>query len=109
MVSEKRLHLQGRDMKLLLGLFESRIMTAAHVATLYFSGSKEAAKKRLQKLKAAGFVTERKRRVNEPSILILTRKGFSMLDGEKLLSEFPRLSESAFEKRADVSALTIRH
>lgn len=101
--------IQDRDKTLLRGLFESRIMTSAHVAVLYFAGRKEAAKKRLQKLKAAGLVTERKRRVNESSILFLTRKGFSILDGEKLLSEFPRLSATAFEKRADVSALTIRH
>ena len=105
----EKVALQKRDFALLGGLFESRIMTSAHVATLYFAGRKEAAKKRLQKLKAAGFVTERKRRVNESSVLFLTRKGFSMLDGEKLLSEFPRLSATAFEKRADVSAVTIRH
>jgi len=35
---------------------DPRIMTSAHVAALYFAGKKEAAKKRLQKLKAAGFV-----------------------------------------------------
>jgi len=84
-------------------------MTSAHTAAIYFDGSKEAAKKRLQKLKAAGLITERKRRVNEPSVLFLTRKGFSLLECEKLLSEFPRLSATAFEKRANVSALTIRH
>jgi hypothetical protein len=100
---------QDRDVVILCGLFESRVMSAAHIAALYFAGSKEAAKKRLQKLKAAGVITERKRRVNEPSILFLTRKGFTLLSNGNLLSGFPQLSVTAFEKRAAVSALTIRH
>jgi Replication-relaxation len=101
--------IQDRDLTFLRGLFESRIMTAAHVAALYFSGSKEAAKKRLQKLKAAGLISERKRRVNEPAVLFLARKGFTLLSNDNLLADFPRLSPTAFEKRADVSPLTIRH
>lgn len=101
--------IQERDLVLLRGLFESRIMTAAHIATLYFEGRKEAAKKRLQKLKAAGLVTERKRRVNEASILFLTRKAFVLLSNENLIAEFPRLSAATFERRANVSALTINH
>jgi hypothetical protein len=102
-------HLQERDFAMLCGLFESRLMTATHIAALHFAGSKEAAKKRLQKVKAAGLISERKRRVNEPAVLFLTRKGFTLLSNENLLSDYPRLSAAAFEKRADVSALTIRH
>lgn len=101
--------IQNRDRTLLLGFFESRIMTASHIAAIYFNGSREAAKKRLQKLKAAGLVSERKRRVNEQAVLFLTRKGFSLLSEEGKLADFPRLSAASFEKRADVSALTIRH
>ncbi len=101
--------LQKRDHDLLLGLFESRIMTAAHIAKLFFDGKKEATKKRLQKIKAAGFISERKRRVNEPSVLFLTRKGFALLSNENLLEDYPKLSATTFEKRANVSALTIRH
>lgn len=48
--------LQDRDLSLLRGLFESRIMTAEHVAALFFIGSREAAKKRLQKIKAASLI-----------------------------------------------------
>src|SRR5437870_10925407 len=103
------LQIQPRDLALLRGLFESRVMTTAHIAALYFAGSREAAKKRLQKLKAARLVGERKRRVNEPSVLFLTRKGHSILTAENQLSEFPKLSSSAFEKRANVSDLTLRH
>lgn len=101
--------IQPRDFALLRGLFESRVMTAAHVAALYFNGSREAAKKRLQKIKTGGFIRERKRRVNEPSVLFLTRKSYVLLNDQGLLSEFPSLSPSAFEKRANVSDLTLRH
>ncbi len=100
---------QDRDMQLLRGLFESRVMTVKHIAALYFEGKREAAKKRLQKLKAASLISQRKRRVNEPAVLFLTRKGFSLLSTDNLLSDYPRLSPTAFEKRADVSPLTIRH
>jgi hypothetical protein len=84
-------------------------MTTAHAAALHFSGRKEAAKKRLQKLRGAGLINERGRRVNESSILFLSRKGFSLLSEHNLLADFPALSAAAFEKRADVSALTLRH
>jgi hypothetical protein len=68
-----RLRLQERDLTLLRSLFECRVMTAAHVAALFFDGKHEYTKKRLQKIKAAGFITARKRRMNEPAILLLTR------------------------------------
>src|SRR5258708_4095686 len=103
------LHLQGRDHLLLTGLFESRVMTAAHIASLYFDGMAEYAKKRLQKLKAAGFIGERKRRVNEPSILFLTSKAFKVLHEKGSLSEYPSLSPISMERRARVGDLTLRH
>lgn len=109
MAAFSRIHFQDRDIVVLRGLFESRVMTGAHVAALYFAGKKEAAKKRLQKLKAAGFINERKRRVNEPAVLYLTRKGHSVLTQEGSISDLPKLSPVVFEKRADVSPLTIRH
>ena len=108
-VSSDKLHFQDRDFALLRGLFESRVMTAAHIAALYFGGSGEAAKKRLQKIKTESLIGERKRRVNEKSVLFLTRKGHALLTQQDLLSEFPKLSSSAFEKRASVSDLTLRH
>ena len=101
--------LQERDLALLRGLFECRIMTAAHVAAIYFDGKGEYTKKRLQKLKAAGLIGERKRRVNEPSILFLTRKAFTLLDRDGKLADFPQLGPTVFESRANVSLLTQRH
>jgi hypothetical protein len=103
------LQLTKRDFALLRGLFESRVMTAAHVTALFFDGKREYTKKRLQKLKAAGLVGERKRNANEPSVLFLPRKAFALLTAHGQLSEYPSLSKSSFEARASVSALTLRH
>jgi hypothetical protein len=56
------LQLQPRDLALLRGLFECRIMTAPHVAALFFDGKHPYTIKRLQKLKAPGLIGERTRR-----------------------------------------------
>ncbi len=101
--------LQARDVELLHGLLCCRVMTVGHVASLYFEGRSEAAKKRLQKLKAAGLIGERPRRSFEPAILYLSRKGFVLLGAEGVLQQYPQLSLPALEKRARVSDLTISH
>ena len=100
---------QPRDLSFLRDLFESRVMTSTQAATLHFAGSKEAAKKRLQKLKAAGYVSERKRRSTEPAVLFLTAKAFAHLRTSGVLAEYPSFSAAALEKRARVSELTLRH
>lgn len=106
---DRTVEISERDRSLLCGLFEARIMTAKHLAALYFAGNDEAAKKRLQKLKAVGLVAERARRVNDPSILFLTRKGFKLLEGDGSLSRYPPLGVTSFERRTQVSALTLQH
>jgi hypothetical protein len=103
------LQLQDRDFAFLRGLFESRIMASAHAATLYFGSKREYTKKRLQKLKAAGLVSARRRQVNEPAVLFLTRKGFTLLKTGGHLLEYPPLGTNSFEARANVSEFTIRH
>lgn len=101
--------LQDRDIALLRGLFESRVMTSAHIATLYFDGKREYTKKRLQKLKAAGLIGERKRNANESSVLFLTRKAFTLLASQGQLLEYPSMGKNSFEVRANVSEVTLRH
>jgi len=103
------LQLQDRDLALLRGLFECRVMTADHIATLYFEGKLSYTVKRLQKLKAAGFIGERKRNANEKSILFLTRKSFVLLASQGQLEEYPALGKNTFEARANVSERTLRH
>jgi hypothetical protein len=104
-----RVEIQIRDIELLRGLFESRVMTAEHIAALFFNGSREAAKKRLQKLKAAGFIGERKRKAYEPAVLSLTTKAFFVLQEQGIFAEYPKLDTLALNKRAHVSNLTIQH
>lgn len=101
--------LQPRDASLLRGLFDSRVMTLSHISRLYFGGRDEAAKKRVQKLKVAGFLGERARRAYARSVLFLTRKGFQMLVEDGQLSQYPQLSWRMLEKRMQVSQLTLRH
>jgi hypothetical protein len=104
-----KIELQERDAEILRGLFDSRLMTLAHAAALHFDGRQEAAKKRIQKLKAAGLIGERKRKVYEPSVLFLTREGFSLLTDRGLLSDAPQMTWSSLQKRLQVSDLTLRH
>jgi hypothetical protein len=103
------LQYQERDLKLLRGLFECRVMTKDHATALYFEGKGEAAKKRLQKLKAAGLIGERPRRAFEPSILFLTRDGLVLLQKQGVLKDYPAFDLPALDRRARVSDLTIRH
>ncbi len=101
--------LQERDLALLRALFESRIMTAVHVAEIFFEGRAEATKKRLQKLKAATLIGERPRRAYEPAVLYLSRAGLALLKERGDLNDYPSLSLPSLEKRSQVSQLTIRH
>lgn len=103
------IEIQERDMALLRGLFESRIMTIAHIAEIFFHGRREAAKKRIQKLKTAGLVGERPRRATDPSVLFVTKLSLKMLEHEGVLSDYPSASLLSLEKRTRVSDLTIRH
>jgi len=105
----KSISLQDRDLELLTGLFESRVMTSAHVTSLYFNGRGEAAKKRLQKLKGVGFIAERPHRVSEHAMLFLTRKAFSLLGEKGVLQKYPAFTLPALERRARVSDLTLSH
>ncbi len=101
--------IQPRDLQLLRGLFESRVMTLTHAAELHFGGSFEAAKKRVQKLKSAGLLAERVRKRYQPSILHLTHQAFAVLKEHKQLDGYPPLAWQSMEKRARVSSMTIAH
>ena len=101
--------LQERDLAILQGLFESRLMTLTHITHLYFNGRSEAAKKRIQRLKRERFIRERARRVYQPSILHLSRRAFGELSSRGMLLEYPSLAWNQLEDRAKVSELTLRH
>lgn len=103
------LELQERDLAIFRGLFESRLMTLDHIARLYFANQYEAAKKRIQRLKAERFLRERARRVYEPSILHLSHRAFDELSRRGHLKEYPQYAWNQLEDRANVSDLTLRH
>ena len=84
-------------------------MPTAHATVLYFDNKIHAANKRLQRLKAAGFISERPRRAFEPSILFLTRKGLTLLQEHGVLNEYPSFNLPALERRTRVSDRTISH
>jgi hypothetical protein len=101
--------LQDNDLAILRGLLESRLMTTRHVADIHFGGRPETAKKRLQQLKAEKFVGERRRLVNEPAILYLSRGGLTVLRKRGVLADYPPLGMVALLRRSRVSELTVRH
>ena len=100
---------QPRDIAVLRGLLDSRVATIHHLSKLYFAGHLEAARKRVQKLKAAGVIHERPRRSTEPSVYCLNRKAFEVLHAHGVLREYPSVGWAHLEKRARVSELTLRH
>jgi hypothetical protein len=101
--------LQERDLTILQALFESRLMTLNHITHLFFDGHIEAAKKRIQRLKADRYIRERARRVYQPSILHLSRRAFVELSSPGMLLGYPRLAWNQLEDRAKVSESTLRH
>jgi hypothetical protein len=109
MGARTEIRLQPRDLDLFRELFESRLMTLAHAAALHFEGSGEAAKKRLQKLKAAGYLGERARHVTEAPALFLTRKAMLLLEEQGVMNDYPHLGSFSLAKRSSVSDFTLRH
>jgi hypothetical protein len=103
------LQFQKRDFEVLRGLFESRVMTLKHISKLFFEDKCEYTKKRLRKIKAAGLVVERRRRVNERSVLCLTPKALTVLEAEGILAEYPWRSAVSSSSRANVSDITLAH
>jgi hypothetical protein len=85
------------------------MMTVQHIAAIYFSGKLDAARKRIQRLKATGYIDERPRRAYEPAILFMTKKAFATLQSCGLLESYPQVGWTALEKRVRVSQSTIQH
>ena len=84
-------------------------MTRQHLAESYFDGKTEACKKRIQKLLSSNMISERSRRPNEPAVLFLARRGFDTLSDAGMLSNYPQRDWRSFQKRVNVSEVTIRH
>src|SRR5438552_1315841 len=103
------MRIEQRDLLILRELFVSRTMTSRHLASMFFNGSKDAANKRIKKLKSIGLIAERQRRPTDPSILTLGKRAPAVLGERGILSEYPQLSVSSMFGRSRVSDLTLRH
>jgi hypothetical protein len=103
------LRLQPRDFQLLRGLFECRMMTLSHATALFFEDRYESASKRVQALKAAGYVRDRRRGIGQPSLLYLAKRAFDLLKAEGRLADYPHLTPEQFEKRSRIKESTLEH
>lgn len=105
----RNLVLSDRDIDLLRGLFECRVMAARHVVALYFRGRAEMAKKRLQRLKTARLVTARARSRFSPASIFLTLHGIRTLASRGILREYATAYGPSLDKRTRVSDRTLEH
>ncbi len=103
------LHLTARDRAVLIGLFEARVFTLKQLAKLYFEDRYEMTKKRLQKLKAAGYVRALNRAPFQPSALVLAKKGFLAVRHAEELARYPEIPWNTFYKRTQIADSTLRH
>lgn len=103
------IRLAPRDIAILTDLLESRVMTSAQISRLHFEGRAEMSKKRLQALKKAGLISERRRNILEPSVRFLSKKGFHLLQELGVLEKYPPLSVPALVRRSQVGKATILH
>jgi hypothetical protein len=100
---------QPRDCALLLELLDSRLMTLGHAAALFFEGRREAAKKRLQKIRRAGLIVQRPRRPQEPAIYSLGRTGYLRLREAGELGPAADPGWAKLQKRQRTHDLMLRH
>jgi hypothetical protein len=103
-----RVQIQKRDLELLELLLHSRILTLRHAAVLSFDGNKEAAKKRIQKLKAAGLILQKPRKVAEKGVLYISKKGFECLCLHEALPG-EDFTIRSFTKRAEIGPSMLPH
>ena len=101
--------LQPRDYRLLRSLFECRTMTLSQATALFFEGRYEAARKRIQILRRAGYIGDKRRKIGEESVLFLTKLAFERLSADGRLTDHPSLTPKQFLTRSQVKDSTIRH
>ena len=71
--------LQSRDIELLRGLIDSRFYTITHAADIHFDGKREMAKKRIQKLAAAGLILMRPGLVGRAAAVTASQRAVRLL------------------------------
>jgi hypothetical protein len=81
--------LQNRDLALLRGLIDSRFYTITHAADIHFDGKRETAKKRIQKLAAAGLVLMRPGKVGRAAAVTASQRAARLLQSRGGLTGRP--------------------
>ncbi len=84
-------------------------MTLRHIAAIYFSGHREGARKRIHRLVAHGYLSQRPRNPGEPGIYSLTRMAFEALRREGKVERSILGGSEQHAKRFQVSRLTLEH
>jgi hypothetical protein len=86
-------------------------MTYQHITDLHFSGRRAYADKRIRKLKVDKFLIERPRRLTDPAVLSLSKKGYeALLAAGELGEQYPELTWPQLERRVrSVSERGLRH
>ena len=101
---QPHIEIQPRDVQVLSTLADSRVATLDQLATVHFDGRREAAKKRLQSLAAAGFVARRPLPHLRFAVFVLGRRGAAVLRaGADLPVDIPTA------RQPSLSPVTIRH
>lgn len=104
-----RVECTERDLAILRELFHCRVMTLAQVAALRFDGRVKAAAKRLRTLKRRALVAERPRLPQQPSVLYITKRGYTTVKDCGALIDYPEIGWEFLKKRIQVSPFTLAH
>ncbi|GIW75713.1 MAG: hypothetical protein KatS3mg104_0776 [Phycisphaerae bacterium] len=104
-----RVRIQPRDLELLSGLLELRVMTLAQVRNIHFAGKHAAARRRIRLLKDAGIVRELPRHRFETSVLTLTPHAIRLLRHKGRLAQFVMHTDRWILRRTIVSHRLLCH
>ena len=109
-LTPRQLVLQPRDLNVLQGLFEMRLMTRPQLGDLYFNGNQGSARQRIRKLKNAGYIAERPGRKPYARVpLYLTKKGYLTLRKTGLLGQYPIATWKTMRNRPYIKDTTLLH
>jgi hypothetical protein len=107
------LELQPRDIRLLLDLFEGRIIRIREAAALYYDGSDDVAKRRLRYMAEAGLlkdVPNKSEKGKPPVVYAFAVGAFRLLTEHGVLQGFsPKEWDQKLRKRFTMAASTLEH
>ena len=107
------LHIQPRDLDLLLDLFDCRLLSVSQAARLHFDGSQHVAYRRLRKLYRAGLLSllpTKSLSGQPPRIYTFNSQTFAFLQAQGHLTQYTKADwRRQLRKRFSLSQQTIEH